>query len=315
MIHRLSDFSDLAGYDLPFPLIRPEKLKYRDISLRIDDEKWTTLRFIVKYKGKTFRVKEFFLDWFFTGFPKSLLKDFSSTYSSVRDITVHGFRIFCGKNYRRNDSASAYIYGTQVEIDSAEESDLDDFEAIFLDMLKDLPDPGKLSHMQFPERSHFARGYRSTWYEEERISRLNWYRTPRDMFQMPGHSVRACGIGLLKRNPMEQIILILEENQWKNVIWIESVEKNTELEHAFYRIRTGDGFYDFSSSADDRNMTLIFRRNSGPGIVRMETGDRIFTVGFSPGFSLEDMTYVTENMGALELFIERTADRSIHEME
>lgn len=313
MIHRLSDFSDLKKYVLPFPLIKPSKLKYKDISLRIDDEKWTTLRFMMKYRRKTFRVKEFFLDWFFTGFPKSLLKDFSSTYSKVEDFTVHGFKVFSGKNYRQQDSASAYIYGTQVEIECSDAAGKDEFDAVFRDLLEDLPDPGELSNMQFPDRSHFAKGGKTSWYEEERITRLDWHRTKRDLLPLPGHSMRTCGIGVAPDN--EQEILILEENQWKNMIWVESVDPDTDLEYAIYRIRAGDGFYDYSSSTEERKNLIIYRQDHGPGILRMELDNRILTIGFSPGFSLEDISYVSSNVHLLISLLKKTRDAGIQETE
>lgn len=315
MIHRLSDFSDLDRYELPFPLIKPHKLKYKDISLRIADEKWTTLRYLVKYKGKTFRVKEFFLDWFFTGFPKSLLRDFSSSYSEIENISVHGYTIFTGKNYRQRDSASAYIHGSQVEVDSPEEIQVADFKGLFLDLLEEIPDPGKLSNMQYPDRSHFAKSTKTSWYEEERISRLNWYRTSRYLLSMPGHSMRSCGIGFYGRNDSEHEILILEENQWKSMLWIESVKADTTLEHALYRVRPGEGFYDYSTSSEDGQEVIIFRQDLGPGVLHTEHNGHIFTIGFSPGFSLDDINYVSENMELVDSFLKKVREDSIQDRE
>lgn len=304
MIHRLSDFSDLSRYRLPFIIIKPSRLKYRDIAVRVHDSKWPSVRFTVKRKGKAFRIKEFFLDWFFPGFPKSLLKDFSTTYSEVKSFKVSDFHIFYGKNYRKNDAAAACIFGTQVEVDTMESAGEEDFVALFSDLLRERPNPIPLSGYQFPDRSHFARGYSGEWYEDNRIARLHWRRTHRELFELPGHSLRSSGMGFLSMEGKRHEIFILEEREYRNGLWIENTEKNIRIDNAFYNVRKGDGFFDQTIELEQSNGLIIFRSADGPGVLQMDLVNSVVTAGFSPGFSIADIEYVAQHMEKLESYLE-----------
>ena len=304
MIHRLSDFSDLAKYQLPFIVIKPSKMKYRELAVRVHDLKWPTVRYVIRHRGREFRIKEFFMDWFFLGFPKSLLKDFSSTYSEVESALVKNVVVFMGKNYRNNDAASAYIHGTHVEIDCGEPADREMFISVFEDLLKVRPDPLPLSGRQFPDRSHFSKGYGSEWYEDLRISRMQWRRTPRDSFRVLNHNLRSSGMGFIGVEGKVMEIFILEEKEYESGLWIELVDKDIQLDHAYYNIRKGDGFYDHVEQLPGIKGTIIFRSQYGPGILRLESDTRILTVGFSPGFSLDDIKQLFHNIEGLYEFLE-----------
>lgn len=303
MIRRLSDFSDLSGYRLPFVVIRPYRLKYRDISLRIHDLRWPTLKFHVKSGHSEFRVKEFFLDWFFPGFPKSLLRDFSSTYSKVSDVVVSGYRIFLGKNYRGSDSASAYINGTQVEVECREGAEPSGFQKVFEDMLSQRVDPSRLSGYQFPDRSHFAKGYETSWYEESRVSRLTWFRTPRKIFRIQGHELRSSGMGRIDVNGKVQEMYILEEREYRNAIRIEFADSQIQLDHAFYNVRGGNNFFDLLEEMPDKDVRLVFRSPEGPGMLRFMRMEKVWTVGFSPGYSKSDMIAFMDGIDEIDAFL------------
>lgn len=304
MIRRLSDFSDLSGYRLPFVVIRPSRMKYRDISIRVHDMRWPTLWFVMKHNHREFRVKEFFLDWFFPGFPKALMRDFASTYSKVVSFYAGGYKVFLGKDYHAHDSASAFVHGTQLEVVCREGASEDSFKDIFDDLLHERVDPLPLADHQFPDRSHFAKGYEGTWYEEQRVSRLDWFRTPRKIFWMPGHELRASGTGRTSVGGKTQEMFILEEREYRNAIRIEISDENIELEHANYNIRKGDGFYDVTVGPEGKDYQIVFRSEDGPGILNFIKEHRVWTVGFSPGFSMDDIEQFAASSDNLIAFLE-----------
>lgn len=308
MIHRLSDFSDLSRFRLPFIVLKPSRLKYRDLSVRVNDLRWPTVRFVVKYRGREFRVKEFFLDWFFGGFPKSLLRDFVDTYSEVSSDYVRGYKVFTGRNYRGRDSSSAYVCGTQVEIDCQEPSEKQDFMDIMDDILHQRPDPLPLKDYQYPDRSHFSRGYRSDWYENNRISRMEWRRTPRRIYHFRGHNLRSSGMGFQQAGGMLQEIFILEEAEYTRTVWVEAADENIGIEHAFYRVRKEGTFYDVYREYPDERGSLLFRSADGPGVLRIRRDSQIWTLGFSPGFDEEDIGHMMRHMGELEMFLDGLRD-------
>ena len=73
MILELDSFGDIPVNSMPFIPIVPENIRASSLGLRIRDEKWPTLRYFIDYGNHRIRIKEFFMDWFFTGFPKSLM--------------------------------------------------------------------------------------------------------------------------------------------------------------------------------------------------------------------------------------------------
>lgn len=287
MIEHYGNFSDLPYSRLPFIVLRPSTLQYRELSVRIDDEKWPTVRFYLISNHKEFRVKQFFMDWFFTGFPKSLLRDFSSSFSKVRNLLVGGTDFFFGKNYHGLDSTSGYYRGTQIEVECKQEATQEEFKAVLEDLLKEIKPSRGLEELQFPDRSFFSKGNSSQWFEDERVNRLNWMRTKREKFTLSGHSLHTSGMGHIVVKGKEQSILVLEENGFENAIWVEITHREIDLENAYYNVRRGENFYDTSEKLPDG--TIIFRTPTGPGILRLEMNEDILTIGFSPGFSLEDI--------------------------
>lgn len=253
--------------------------------------------------GKVLRVKEFFLDWFFPGFPKSLLKDFVSTYSTVRHTTVGDHTVFLGKNYKGNDSASVYIYGTQVEVECPDGATDGLFMEVIADLLEDISDGKSLASLQFPDRSYFASHEATSWYEEERISRLKWHRTKQGKFLVGNHELKSCGMGLLPQKEREHGILVLEENYWKNAVWIEFADERLKIDHITYNIRKGDGLFDYYEDFPLKRASIVYRSGSGPGILASRRNGRIYTIGFSPGFTLDDILQTADSVENIESFI------------
>lgn len=290
MIKVLKSIQEVGQHNLPFLAYAPESREIFDISVRIHDEKWPTLRYRVKLYGKEVRVKQFFLDWFFPGFPKSLLKDFSSGFSTIRSREVGSFTLFLGRNYRKRDSACAWIHGTMVEMDSANAVSDDEYETLLVDMLSSQPDPGRLEHYQFPDRSHFAKGYTGEWYEDQRIMRLTWRRTGEFFLDIRGRKFISSGMGYADVKGKSHAIYVFQEGSYSRAIWIELTSQGIDLAHAVYDVRKGEGLFDTELQLADQKGLLVFRKPAGPAVLKMNLEKLWLTAGFSPGVDLQDLS-------------------------
>lgn len=290
MIKILNSIEEIGQYRLPFLVYTPRSRGAYDISVRIHDQKWPTLRFRVKISGKEIRVKQFFLDWFFPGFPKSLLSDFASGYSQIRSRQDENYIMFLGKNYRKYNGASAWVKGTTIEMDSSSGVSDDEYEKLLIDLLSSGPDPGRLEKFQFPDRSHFAKGYGSEWYEDRRIARLDWRRTAQFSLSINGRKFLASGMGYINAEGRHHEIFIFQEDQFTRAIWIEVTSVDIKIDHAFYDVRKGEGFFDTELQlAEDRGI-LVFRKPLGPAVIRIDLDSLVLTAGFSPGMNLQDVS-------------------------
>ncbi len=313
MIEAYPDFSGLPLTEFPFTVLRPMELEFSSLTVRKYGEKWPTVRFVINKGGKEYRVKEFFMDWFFTGFPKSLLKDFSSSYSKILDFNIQGTDFFYGKNYHNRDSVSGYHRGTQIEIECNLPASIEEFMVIAGDLMRSYSRKERIEQMQFPERSYFSNGHESDWFEDQRVSRLKWLKTPQLEYTIPNHRMEASGIGYLNLGQYKHRILILQENGFQRNIWIESTSKGINLKNAFYDVRAGDGLYD--QCIDKENEIILYRNSRGPGVLRAEVENTVFTIGFSPGFSLSDIFDFESRIILLENFIEDMLQGAIQENE
>lgn len=291
MIEPCESFQDLPLHNLPFTVYAPTLLPAEQLTARFNDVRFPTVRYLVTYNGKTFRVKQFFMDWFFTGFPKSLFRNFSSTYSTVESFSVAGTSFYYGKNYRDNDSVSGYRSGTQIEIECSSGADLTEFRKVSEDVISSRFGSEAIASLQFPARSFFAKGRQGDWFEERRISRLAWHNTCNEKFSISGHNLRTSGIGIVEVRDKKQAIFILQEKNYENVVWAEISDRNMDLEHAYYFMRQGEGFY--HKFENFRNGSILLREPYGPNILRIEENMTVFTFGFSPGFKpAETMEFI-----------------------
>ncbi len=106
----LSRYSATDTGDIHFVRYVPLTLKSSDATYRKGEFKWPTFRYIRNLDGRKFRVKEFFLDWFSLGFPKSLISNLTRTFSEIESVQSGDCVFFIGKNYRGMESASSYIH-------------------------------------------------------------------------------------------------------------------------------------------------------------------------------------------------------------
>ena len=281
MLKKIDNREDLNDIQLPFVTILPENAS--NISIRTHSEKWGTLRFEVEINNQIIRVKEFFMDWFYPSFPKSLLKTFSLPYSqiSVRTIMVNGvtYPVFFGVDYSGAVAASVWIFGTTLEIRSMPNS-----EQNFTDLIMNI-----LSHIQigkFPERSDFiSRSYyagkkrKYFWFEEERIGRMSWEVSTNFIegnFLKKFHNV---SIGTF--NGIHKIMVFSSEDMNRE-IWVDLFKIGGSLKNGFYHLDE-DNMGILQEHHETDQFRIFSVSNYGPWLLRKVYPDIIATVGVSSG--------------------------------
>ena len=296
MIIGLGNFSRIADIDLPFVPYVPWDLSCEDISVRIGDTRWPTLRYAVHFLGHRFRVKQFFMDWFFTGFPKALMSSFVDTYSPVEFTMDGSFHIYTGINYRGNVSASVYSHGTEIEIEGSGEISHEIFRVLVVDHLSPINGVAdRIRDLQFPDRSFFAKGHPSSWYEEERIRRLHWSRSSSDQsIRVDGTVLNGSGFGILQNGGGGHGIGIFQKDSFGEVAWFEFASEDVNIEHPYYHLRKGNGFFHNLSTPG----TWSILHGSGPGpVVAQENRDGvIMTLAGTPGIAAN----LTSNLPEIE---------------
>jgi len=295
----VKSFRDIDGSFLPFPRLEPENLFSREISLRPEGKKWTTLHFIIEYSGARYRVKEFFLDWFFLGFPKSLMRDFANTYSKIEDAEINGYDVFLGRDYKDLPSLSAFVHGTQVEIEtiSGEQGKLMD---VFADLRVNISDLERLRKMQFTDRSFLARGGNDHWFEGKRISRMKWQRSQKMAINLNDTVMNGSGIGILLQDSLMHRIMILENGDFSRCVWIEMVDRRIGIEHPFYVLRKGDYLFNtFKEAKSQDDFTIMGRIGHGPWVAQKTSFSEVVTIAFSPGFNEDDVLEMTSRSGEI----------------
>jgi hypothetical protein len=285
----LGSFRDLDEIKLPFPRVEPVDMAPSSISFRPEGNRWCSIRFTVEYNGVEYRIKEFFLDWFFLGFPKPLMKNFVETYSKIIDQEINDFIVFIGNDYKGMYALSSFVHGTQVEIETRQNNPKDISE-LFSNLRVNGSDLQRLNGLQYVDRSFFARGRHGDWFEDERISRVHWQRSENKPLAINGKILSPSGLGILSTGGKEQRILVLEEDNFHRCVWIETTDSGIDIPYAFYKLRPGKYLYDdFTEGGDAKKMTKLSRKKSGPSVVQFEYNGKIVTIGFSAGFSENDV--------------------------
>lgn len=279
----------MGNEKLGFMAFIPGKLDCMDMTLRVRDKKWDTLRYFSSSGGIRLRIKEFFMDWFYTGFPKSLLSSFIGTYSPVEHVITKNGIMFCGKNYRRNDSASMNIKGTQIEIESTVPASID----VFRELAEDLRPYERTffdCSLPFHRRSFFASGKHGEWYEDERISRMTWNSAPPKVEMRIGNlPLLASSTGNFGNKEYHRII-VLENDCFSKVSWIDYCTYPNSIEHSYYRMRK-EGYL-LDSFIMEENRKYAFRKDSGPALYQFYRDGHLYTLSLSPGISVPEIEYM-----------------------
>jgi hypothetical protein len=164
---------ELLTETIPFNLVL---FKGYDSTFTIRDpaDRHTTVIQRFRHEGLEISVKSFFMDWFYYGFPKNMMKTASDYFSDAQpfELNFEGnrYNAFFGDDYRNRKTICAYIDGICIEV-RVEKGDPELAKNIF----KNAKKVKTTNLMSFMERSFYAT-YRGpyTWFEDERIGRLSW---------------------------------------------------------------------------------------------------------------------------------------------
>lgn len=285
----------LLDQQLPFTPFLPTACEYFNLTYRPESEKWSSVRYNCNFKGNSLRVKIFFMDWFFTGFPKSLMKNFRETYSKTNILNTENGVLFAGKNYRGRDSSTFYRLGSTVEIESDDPMPDNEFLS-FVNALRPYnaryPAPGDLS---FSQRSFICRSGDTGWFEETRIRRLDWRKHDAG-FKLGHLEFTSSGKGELKADPGEHYISIFEDAKRNFSIWVEYLRNGSMLKFGTYSLEGNSNFYTLHNKADFPGEILIAGK-LGPMVAQTESSGGVFTIAFSPGIGQKmAMKYLSESM-------------------
>lgn len=260
----------------PFIFFVPNRTDNEDFSYREENDKWASLKFFLNYKDNVYRVKEFFLDWFYTSFPKNLMSSFVDSYSPLTISQGLNGKIFIGKDYKGMDASSCYSLGTQIEIEG---------NRIYLKEVNDLLRPiemsEKLRKMPFHLRSYFARNKSKGWFEEERISRMKW-GYPELKLKINNSPMSSVGTYYYE-NKTQEIISIFNREFFTEVFWVDISLKNSSIPYLFYNLRRNSNIYSYLDFEDG---VIAFLSDDGPGIFQKEISKFIITVSFSNDISV-----------------------------
>ena len=172
MIREITE-EELLTETIPFNLVL---FKGYDSTFTIRDpaDRHTTVIQRFRHEGLEISVKSFFMDWFYYGFPKNMMKTASDYFSDAEafELNLEGnrYNAFFGDDYRNRKTICAYIDGTCIEV-RVEKGDPEPVKNIF----KNAKKVKTTSLTSFRERSFYAT-FRGpyTWFEDERIGRLSW---------------------------------------------------------------------------------------------------------------------------------------------
>lgn len=276
--------SDLESLDLNFTPLVPFNSQDRYIQYRPEDEKWSSILFRDIQNHHEFRVKEFFLDWFCPGYPKSLMSSFADTYSNLFVRSLNNTVYFYGKNYRGRDSVTFYTSGTTVEIESENPCTPEDILEYSYSLIPATVNRHSLSHKDFYQRSFHTRNRDGGWFEDRRISRLSWQGLS-DMITLEQNMFIGSGVGILKEPSNQHFICVYEDSIKNRALWIEYLRDGSSLEHGSYLLRGGRYLYtDYNLAENDSKWA--FRRGTGPYTFQLKMLGGTVTIMISPGVTL-----------------------------
>ncbi|AKA49341.1 hypothetical protein IX51_09760 [uncultured archaeon] len=253
-----------------------------------------SIRFFVIDKGKVFRVKEFFLDWFYTGFPKSLMKSLVDTYDPIESFLMDGKICYFGRDYKGRNSVSFYWQGTSVEIECFQEAEMQDFENVLKDLNAESDFVNSLANKGFLDRSFLASGGNDNWWEAQRISRMKWVKLCETSKQsVSGRSLRLDSFGnYLGHDGTTNSILILSDKLYSSVVWVDLLDLSSLIDHGYYKFRKVVGIFDLFE--DDPNF-LCHRSPYGPSILQASMFGKKCTISLTPDFNFRDLKVVSRH--------------------
>ena len=278
--------------ETPFLIFVPGNLEIRNVTYRTGGRKWPTLRYECIIDGEKIRVKEFFLDWFYPGFPKSLMQSFVSSYSMVDSIPMKDWVIFTGKNYKGKEASSSFSLGTQIEVEGESRKNVNKLSET---MFAPFPDE-RFKRFPFYRRSFFANKGEPEWFEERRISNLDW-KPPKSDFCVGDLCMDSVGV-FSKDGSILETIFAFSEEYYRRASWVDIARPTEHADHLIYDLRNSGNFFDEFEKGDP---TFAFKKEQGPAIARSKFGEYVVTVSLSPLFSFSEAKGIVRDlMGTVE---------------
>ncbi len=277
----------------PFVRFLPERLEPTDLSIRNRAGERPTLRFFVSMHGRMFRVKEFFMDWFYPGFPKNLMASFQKTYSDVVSEPSRGGILFMGNDYRGLSSCSINLMGTSIEVESSSPAHALHFRKLMDDLVPVDDDVARIRQLGYSRRSYLAGGGAGNWFEDRRVSSVKWMDLDHNALKPLQENLHAAAAGIgLAGDRIEQAIIVLESPDLRKSAWIDIVMEGAEIAHGLYRFRKEPGIFDHFEFSQEQ---LMMRKGTGPALARVRAGDFIATMSFFPGENFPDSSKIRES--------------------
>lgn len=268
--------------DLPFPIMLTETMEIKEFSFRRQNSMRPTARYFVNSSGKIFRIKEFFMDWFYTGFPKSLMKSLVDTYGRVEPHVYGDIIYYYGRNYKGNDSVSFHHGGTTVEIECLQGAEAPEFIPIIADL--HFP-PGILErylNRGFAERSFLANAHSGNWWEDKRIARMHWADIqPRTVSWLRNSGMSARSVGTFTGSDGTRLRTVIHSDpSFSRVIWVDMLDEGSNIPHGKYDFRTGGSLFTLEEDG------LFFLEPYGPAAYLDDVEGYTMTIAFSPGLDI-----------------------------
>lgn len=287
--------SDLYLLDLNFTPFVPSDPDRLDFQYRPEGKKWASILFRDTHKGHKLRIKEFFIDWFCPGYPKSLMKSFVDAYSALEVRQIKSTVYFFGKNYRSRDSVTFYSLGTTVEVESENRCTSEELLEYTTGLIPLIGNNRRKAECDFYQRSFFSNHQGGDWFEDIRVSRLSWADFSGEL-ALGNIVLKGSGIGIMLPDRREHLICVYEDPDHNRAIWIEYLRNGSSLEHGSYQLRNGNYLYtDFNLDGNKKKWAL--RKGTGPHTFQFQILDGIVTAMLSPGFNLNQNDI--ENIGKI----------------
>ena len=261
MIEAISSPCQVSSLNLGFAAFFPMGYEVKNISARHHDALWPTIRY--EFSGDlSGRAKQFFMDWFYYGFPKNLMSSLVDSYSRV-EVGMGRNLVYYGRDYRGIDAATTSVNGTHIEVEFFA-GDRKDQEAFMNSLSAGSGDLQKVSGLRYHERGFHTMGNSGQWYEDVRISRLRWVPMddPQESF---GNAFRGSSEGsLVQDGKTVQRYQVYQESNFRRVISVDVWKRDTTVEHVRYRLRKGGQFFDIQI---EKPALTLYKSSFGPAIM------------------------------------------------
>ncbi len=261
MIEAILSPGEVQSLNFGFATFFPAGYEVESITARHHDAVWPTVRY--EFSGDlSGRVKQFFMDWFYYGFPKNLMSSLVDSYSMV-EARMGRNPVYYGRDYKGIEAATTAVNGTHIEVEffAGDRQEREDF---MNSLSADSKDLHRVSGLRYHERGYHTMGNPGQWYEDLRISRLRWVPLddPRDSF---GNAFRGSSEGsLVHEGKTVQRYRIYQESNFRRVISVDVWRKDTTVDHVRYRIRKGGQFFDIQV---EKPALILYKSSFGPAMM------------------------------------------------